>query len=152
MASTRVATLRAEIESLEKEIVRINLEEEEAAANRAREAAKTHEAEDPHKKRVPLIDVLDSAIDAGEDYIFAENCVKRSEAKVAEYEGFATMGAYEAGERLEGDIADCVACQRKFTRSVQNVLISMRDTERERVQYLQKLGLDLATLKTVIGC
>jgi ABC-type Fe3+ transport system permease subunit len=32
------------------------------------------------------------------------------------------------------------------------VLVAMRDTERERTKYLEKLGLDLETLKKVIGC
>jgi hypothetical protein len=84
--------------------------------------------------------------------MFADRCVQRSEAKVAEYEGFATMGAYEAREVLEKDIADALAIQRRWYPSVHDVLVSMRDTERERVRYLEKLSLDLATLKKVIGC
>ena len=84
--------------------------------------------------------------------MFADRCVQRSEAKVAEYEGFATMGAFEAREVLEKDIADALAIQRRWYPSVHDVLVAIRETERERVRYLEKLSLDLATLKKVIGC
>jgi hypothetical protein len=149
--TSRIAILKAEIEEREQEIVRIGLEEE---VNRVREeAAKAARiTEESRDKSVSLIDALDVAIDIGEEYIFAVTCVKRSEAKVAEYDGFATMGAYEAREILEENIAEATAVQRKFYPSVQNVLVAMRETELERVQYLQKLGLELATLKIVIGC
>jgi len=149
--TSRIAILKAEIEEREQEIVRIGLEEE---VNRVREeAAKAARiTEESRDKSISLINALDVAIDIGEDYIFAVTCVKRSEAKVAEYDGFATMGAYEAREILEENIAEATAVQRKFYPSVQNVLVAMRETELERVQYLQKLGLELATLKKVIGC
>jgi hypothetical protein len=156
--TSRIPILRAQIESLEQEIVRISLEEEESirvreeAAKALARAKAVRIPEEPYKKSVSLIDSLDTAIDVGEEYMFADRCVQRSEAKVAEYEGFATMGAYEAREVLEKDIADALAVQRRWYPSVHDVLVSMRETERERVRYLEKLSLDLATLKKVIGC
>jgi hypothetical protein len=155
--TSRIDVLKAEIAERENEIVRIIAEEEAARvrqeATEAFERAKTVRiSEEPYKKKVPLSDALNIAIDIGEDCIFADICIKRSEAKFAEYEGFATMGAYQAREVLEKDLADAVAAQRKWYTSVHDVLISMRDTERERTRYLEKLGLDLETLKKVIGC
>jgi hypothetical protein len=156
--TSRIPILRAQIESLEQEIVRISLEEEEAirvreeAAKALARAKAVRIPEEPYKKSVSLIDSLDTAIDVGEECMFADRCVQRSEAKVAEYEGFATMGAYEAREVLEKDIADALAVQRRWYPSVHDVLVSMRETERERVRHLEKLSLDLATLKKVIGC
>lgn len=156
--TSRIPILRAQIESLEQEIVRISLEEEEAirvreeAAKALARAKAVRIPEEPYKKSVSLIDSLDTAIDVGEECMFADRCVQRSEAKVAEYEGFATMGAYEAREVLEKDIADALAIQRRWYPSVHDVLVSMRETERERVRYLEKLSLDVATLKKVIGC
>jgi hypothetical protein len=155
--TSRIDVLKAEIAERENEIVRIIAEEE---ASRVRQEAveafaraKTVRiSEEPYKKNVPLSDALNIAIDIGEDCIFADNCVKRSEAKLAEYEGFATMGAYQAREILEENLADAAAAQRKWYTSVHDVLIAMRDTERERTRYLEKLGLDLETLKKVIGC
>ena len=157
--ASRIAQLRTQIDFLEQEIVRISLEEA-AAAKRSRKEADEALArakavripEEPYKKSVSLIDSLDTAIDVGEECMFADRCVQRSEAKVAEYEGFATMGAYEARKVLEKDIADALAVQRRWYPSVHDVLVSIRETELERVRYLEKLGLDLATLKTVIGC
>jgi hypothetical protein len=154
--ASRVAELRAQIEFLEQEIVRISLEEEEAAANRAKEAlahAKAMRiAEEPCRKSISLIDALDAAIDIGEDYVFATACVKKSEEKLAEYEGFATMGAYEARERLEENRVAEVDLQRKFFPSVHRVLVAIRESETERDQYLEKLGLEVARIKLVIGC
>jgi len=157
--TSRVAQLREKIEFLEQEIVRISHEEEEAAANLAREEAEAlarakavRISEEPCKKSISLIDALDVAIDIGEDYIFATACVKRAEEKVAEYEGFATMGAYEARERLEENRAEAVDIQRKFFPSVHTVLVAMRESETERDQYLEKLGLEVARIKVVIGC
>ena len=157
--TSRIAQLREQIEFLEQEIVRISHEEEEAAANLAREEAEAlarakavRISEEPCKKRISLIDALDAAIDIGEDYIFATTCVKRAEEKVAEYEGFATMGAYEARERLEENRAEAVDLQRKFFPSVHSVLVAMRESETERNQYLEKLGLEVARIKVVIGC
>ena len=157
--TSRVAQLREKIEFLEQEIVRISHEEEEAAANLAREEAEAlarakavRISEEPCKKRISLTDALDAAIDIGEDYIFATACVKRAEEKVAEYEGFATMGAYEARERLEENRAEAVDLQRKFFPSVHSVLVAMRESETEREQYLEKLGLEVARIKVVIGC
>jgi hypothetical protein len=155
--TSRIDVLKAEIAERENEIVRIIAEEEAARVRQeAAEAfvrAKTVRiSEEPYKKNVPLSDALNIAIDIGEDCIFADNCVKRSEAKLAEYEGFATMGAYQAREILEENLADAAAAQRKWYTSVHDVLIAMRDTERERTRYLEKLGLDLETLKKVIGC
>ena len=178
--TSRVEILRAEIEEREQEIAYI-FQEEEAA--RIREEAKAREAldfakkvrisEEPSRGSVSLIDALDAAIDNEEECIFAVNWVKRAEAKVAEYDGFATMGAYEAQEALEDANAEYVAVQRKFHPSVQNVLIAIRETERERiryleklelelktyrenererVRYLEKLGLELEKLKKIIGC
>lgn len=156
--ASRIAQLREQISFLEQEIVRISLEEEEAAANLAREEAEAlarakavRISEEPCK-RISLIDALDAAIDIGEDYIFATACVKRAEEKVAEYEGFATMGAYEARERLEENRAEAVDLQRKFFPSVHSVLVAMRESETEREQYLEKLGLEVARIKVVIGC
>jgi len=157
--TSRIAQLRGQISFLEQEIVRISLEEEEEAIRVREEAAKAlarakavRIPEEPYKKSVSLIDALNTAIDIGEECMFADRCVQRSEAKVAEYEGFATMGAFEAREVLEKDIADALAVQRRWYPSVHDVLVSIRETELERVRYLEKLGLDLATLKTVIGC
>jgi hypothetical protein len=153
--ASRVAELRAQIEFLEQEIIRISLEEEEAAAaNRAKEAHSKamRIAEEPCRKRISLIDALDAAIDIGEDYVFATACVKKSEEKLAEYEGFATMGAYEARERLEENRAAEVDLQRKFFPSVHTVLVAIRESETEREQYLEKLGLEVARIKLVIGC
>ena len=62
------------------------------------------------------------------------------------------MGAYEAREVLEDEIANSVDAQRKCYPSIHNVLVAMRESERERSRYLERLGLDLATLKKVIGC
>lgn len=155
--TSRIAQLRTQIEFLEQEIVRISLEEEEAA-NRAREEADEALAkavrisEEPCKKSISLIDALDAAIYIGEEYIFATACVKRSEDKLAEYEGFATMSAYEAREILEENRAEAVDLQRKFFPSVHNVLVAMRESETERDQYLEKLGLEVARIKKVIGC
>lgn len=109
-------------------------------------------SEEPCEKSISLIDALDAAIDIGEDYIFATTCVKRSEKKLAEYEGFATMGAYEAREMLEENRAEAVVLERKFFQSVHTVLIAMRESETERDQYLEKLGLEVARIKVVIGC
>jgi len=156
--TSRIAQLREQISFLEQEIVRISLEEEEAirvreeAAKALARAKAVRIPEEPYKKSVSLIDSLDTAIDVGEECMFADRRVQRSEAKVAEYEGFATMGAYEAREVLEKDIADALAVQRRWYPSVHDVLVSMRETERERVRHLEKLSLDLATLKKVIGC
>ena len=154
--TSRIAKLREQIEFLEQEIVRISLEEEEAAANRAKEAlahAKAvRESEEPCRKRISLIDALDAAIDIGENYVFATACVKRSEEKLAEYEGFATMGAYEAHERLEENREVEVDLQRKFFPSVHTVLVAIRESETEREKYLEKLGLEVARIKVVIGC
>ena len=133
---------------MEQEIVRISLEEEEAA-NRAKVV---RFPEEPYKKRISLIDALDTAIDVGEDYILADKRVQRSEAKVAEYEGFATMGAYEAREILEENIEGALEVKRRLYPSVHQVLVSIRETESERIRYLEKLGLDLETLKKIIGC
>lgn len=156
--TSRVAQLREKIAFLEQEIVRISLEEEDAA-NRAKEEAEAlaHSkavsiSEEPCEKSISLIDALDAAIDIGEDYIFATTCVKRSEKKLAEYEGFATMGAYEAREMLEENRAEAVVLERKFFQSVHTVLIAMRESETERDQYLEKLGLEVARIKVVIGC
>lgn len=156
--TSRIAQLREQIEFLEKEIVRISAEEEDAA-NRAKEEAEALArstavsiSEEPCKKKISLIDALDAAIDIGEDYIFATTCVKRSEEKLAEYEGFATMGAYEAREMLEENRATAVDLQRKFFPSVHCVLVAMRESETERDQYLEKLGLEVARIKLVIGC
>lgn len=156
--TSRIAKLREQIEFLEQEIVRISLEEEDAA-NRAREEAEALDrakavriSEEPCKKTISLIDALDAAIDIGEEYIFATTCVKRSEEKLAEYEGFATMSAYEARERLEENRATAVDLQRKFFPSVHTVLVAMRESETERDQYLEKLGLEVARIKIVIGC
>ena len=154
--TSRVAKLREQIEFLEQEIVRISLEEEEAA-NRAREEAEAlakavRISGEPCKKSISLIDALDAAIDIGEEYIFATACVKRSEEKLAEYEGFATMSAYEARERLEENRVTAVDLQRKFFPSVHTVLVAMRESETERDQYLEKLGLEVARIKIVIGC
>jgi hypothetical protein len=168
--TSRIAILKAEIEEREQEIAHILQEEEaeaarikvEAARIKEEEASKAREAlahaktawitEEPHKKRISLIDALNIAIDTGEDYIFAVNSVKRAEAKLAEYDGFATMGAYEAREVLEDEIANSVDAQRKCYPSIHNVLVAMRESERERSRYLERVGLDLATLKAVIGC
>jgi hypothetical protein len=161
--TSRIAILKAEIEEREQEIAHILQEEEaEAARIKEEEASKAREAlahaktawitEEPHKKRISLIDALNIAIDTGEDYIFAVNSVKRAEAKLAEYDGFATMGAYEAREVLEDEIAISVDAQRKCYPSIHNVLVAMRESERERSRYLERLGLDLETLKKVIGC
>jgi hypothetical protein len=155
--TSRIAQLREQIEFLEQEIVRISAEEEEAAAaNRAKEAlahAKAMRiAEEPCMKSISLINALDAAIDIGEDYVFATACVKKSEEKLAEYEGFATMGAYEARERLEENRAAEVDLQRKFFPSVHRVLVAIRESETERDQYLEKLGLEVARIKLVIGC
>ena len=156
--TSRIAQLREQIEFLEKEIVRISAEEEDAA-NRAKEEAEALArskavsiSEEPCKKSISLIDALDAAIDIGEDYIFATTCVKRSEEKLAEYEGFATMGAYDAREMLEENRATAVDLQRKFFPSVHRVLVAMRESETERDQYLEKLGLEVARIKLVIGC
>jgi hypothetical protein len=154
--TSRIAQLRKQIEILEEEIVLISLEEE-AAANRAKEEALAHakavrESEEPCKNSISLIDALDAAIDIGEDYIFATTCVKRAEEKLAEYDGFATMGAYEARERLEENRATAVDLQRKFFPSVHSVLVAIRESETEREQYLEKLGLEVARIKVVIGC
>jgi len=156
--TSRVAQLREKIAFLEQEIVRISLEEEDAA-NRAKEEAEALArskavsiSEEPCEKSISLIDALDAAIDIGEDYIFATTCVKRSEKKLAEYEGFATMGAYEAREMLEENRAEAVVLERKFFQSVHTVLIAMRESETERDQYLEKLGLEVARIKVVIGC
>lgn len=153
--TSRIAQLREQIEFLEKEIVRISLEEEDSA-NRAREAEALAKAvrisEEPCKKSISLIDALDVAIQIGEDYIFATACVRRSEDKFAEYNGFATMSAYEARERLEENRAEAVDIQRKFFPSVHTVLVAMRESETERDQYLEKLGLEVARIKKVIGC
>ncbi len=154
--TSRIAKLREQIEFLEQEIVRISLEEEDAA-NRVREEAEAlakaaRISEEPCKKTISLIDALDAAIDIGEEYIFATACVKRSEEKLAEYEGFATMSAYEARERLEENRAEAVDLQRKFFPSVHTVLLAMRESETEREQYLEKLGLEVARIKIVIGC
>jgi molecular chaperone GrpE (heat shock protein) len=153
--TSRVAQLREQIECLEQEIVRISLEEEDAAKRAREEAAKAKAvriSEEPCKKSISLIDALDAAIDIGEDYIFATACVKRSEDKVAEYNGFATMSAYEAREILEENRAEAVDLQRKFFPSVHAVLVAMRESETERDQYLEKLGLEVARIKLVIGC
>jgi len=156
--TSRIAQLREQIEFLEKEIVRISAEEEDAA-NRAKEEAEAlarakaaRISEEPRKKSISLIEALDAAIDIGEEYIFATTCVKRSEEKVAEYEGFATMGAYEAREKLEENRAEAVDLERKFFPSVHTVLVAMRESETERDQYLEKLGLEVARIKLVIGC
>jgi len=156
--TSRIAQLREQIQFLEKEIVRISLEEEDAA-NRAREEAEAlasakamRISEEPCKKSISLIEALDVAIQIGEDYIFATACVKRSEDKVAEYGGYATMSAYEAREILEENRAEAVDLQRKFFPSVHAVLVAMRESETERDQYLEKLGLEVARIKLVIGC
>lgn len=152
--TSRIDVLKAEIAEREQEIVRITLEETESARLRQEASRLRQEVakEFARTKKVTLSDALDFAIDIGEDCIFADTCVKRSEAKVAEYDGFATMGAYEAREVLEENLAEAAAAQRKWYTSVHDVLIAMRDTERERTKYLEKLGLDLETLKKVIGC
>ena len=156
--TSRIAQLREQIEFLEQEIVRISAEEEDAA-NRAKEEAEAlarakavRTSEGPRKKSISLIEALDAAIYIGEEYIFATTCVKRSEEKVAEYEGFATMGAYEAREKLEENRAEAVDLERKFFPSVHTVLVAMRESETERDQYLEKLGLEVARIKAVIGC
>lgn len=156
--TSRVDILRAEIEEREQEIAYIFQEE----ATRIREDAKAREAlnlakkvrisEEPSRGSISLIDALDVAIDIEEELIFAINRVKTAEAKVAEYDGFATMGANQAQEALEEAITESVAVQRKFHPSVQNVLIAMRETERERIRYLEKLELELEKLKKIIGC
>jgi len=150
--ASRIAVLKKEIEEREKEIAQILQEEE---ANKAREALARSKAvriaEEPSSKRLSLAGALSAAIDAGDDCIFADQCVKKAEAKVAEYEGFATMGAYEAYEVLEQETADALAVQRKWYPCVHDVLVAMRDSERERDRYLEKLGLELETLKKVIG-
>jgi hypothetical protein len=151
---SRIDVLKEEIAEREREICSIIAEEE---ATRIRQEAFARAkavkiAEEPYKKKVSLSDALDVAIDIGEDCIFADNCVKKSEAKLAEYEGFATMGAYQAREVLEEHLADAAAAQRKWYTSVHDVLISMRDMEQERSRYLEKLGLDLQAVKKVIGC
>ena len=152
--TSRIDVLKAEIAEREQEIVRITLEETETARLRQETARLRQEAAETFSrtKKVTLSDALDFAIDIGEDCIFADTCVKRSEAKVAEYDGFATMGAYQAREVLEENLAEAAAAQRKWYTSVHDVLIAMRDTERERTKYLEKLGLDVETLKKVIGC
>lgn len=156
--TSRIAQLREQIEFLEQEIVHISIEEE-ATTNRAREEAEARAsakavriAGEPCKKSISLIDALGAAIEIGEDYIFATACVKRSEDKVAKYNGYATMGAYEAREILEENRAEAVDLQRKFFPSVHTVLIALREAETERDQYLEKLGLEVARIKKVIGC
>jgi len=155
--TSRIDVLKAEIAERENEIVRIIAEEEasrvrQEAAEAVARAKTCRISEESYKKNVPLSDALSVAIANGEDCIFANTCVERSEAKVAEYDGFATMGAYHAREVLEENLADAAAAQRKWYTSVHDVLISLRDTERERIRYLEKLGLDVETLKKVIGC
>ena len=138
--------------------MRISLEEEAAAERARKEAdealarAKAVRISEEPRKSISLIEALDAAIYIGEEYIFATTCVKRSEEKVAEYEGFATMGAYEAREKLEENRAEAVDLERKFFPSVHTVLVAMRESETERDQYLEKLGLEVARIKAVIGC
>jgi molecular chaperone GrpE (heat shock protein) len=64
--TSRIAKLREHIEFLEEEIVRISLEEEDAA-KRAKEETLAHaktvrESEEPCKNSISLIDALDAAI------------------------------------------------------------------------------------------
>ena len=138
--------------SLEEEAATERARKEAHEALRARPAKAVRISEEPRKKSISLIEALDAAIYIGEDYIFAATCVKRSEEKVAEYEGFATMGAYEAREKLEENRAEAVDLERKFFPSVHTVLVAMRESETERDQYLEKLALEVARIKIVIGC